>query len=996
MRIHRVDLTGFGPYRDTESVNFEEFADDGVFLITGRTGAGKSSLLDAITFALFGSIPRYDAQPGTKVRSDHLGPLDPCEVSVEFTVGHQRYRVRRTPEWQRPKQRGEGTTKQAATAELAELVGDQWQVTESQVRNVGLAISEILRLSGPQFLQVILLAQGQFQEFLVADSTTRRDLLRSLFRTQRFTDYSQALDDRARALGSALAGSAEATATHLGAIARTAQVDIPEEVDRARGTGAQAWVEAIIDDHAAIDTQARQRVAEAKSALDAAREELSRVTALADRQRRRAAAAELQHRLQERQEDVDALAARAAAASRAEIVAPVARAARAAEERLEAARAGRADAETAYRDALGPLPEPADGESVDAPLGALERIAALAEQRLGHLAELAATERRLPVLTQDLERATQELTAFDNQISHTTTRRTTARESLDALAAPLAEHQLRAEAHAEADTAVQEARRRLAAGQAAEATAAELDRAKHIQLEAGRTRTAATAEQDALRARQLAGYAATLAADLTDGVTCPVCGATDHPAPAAPAADHVTEADLRRADADVERADLASRAADAQVERLTTQLAGELQASGGTPVEELATAVTAAQEELAEVVAARTEVRRIRARQEELRMQIQELTERLDGAAAGREALVAARSAAQTALRSATEVVIEGRGDYPSIAAQVEAQQSERDLARDLCRNIEEAARAHTTAAESLRSLQVALAEQEFADLTVFQEACVPRADRAAWEQQVAAHTTAMATAAHTLAEPELQDLPAEPVDRSAATEAHRIAEAAHTDAVATASGLAEVLKSIRSTFAELQRVLTAAAVARADFETVDALAQAVRGVGPNELRMPLETFVLAAELEEIVDAANQRLGTMTGQRYRFAHSDALAARNKQSGLDLTVLDAHTGQSRSPQSLSGGEKFQASLALALGLAEVVTQRAGGIRLDTLFIDEGFGSLDSETLETTMATLDSLREGGRTIGLISHVEAMKESIPAKVYVDIAPGGWSTIR
>ncbi|WP_425545798.1 SbcC/MukB-like Walker B domain-containing protein [Aeromicrobium alkaliterrae] len=133
----------------------------------------------------------------------------------------------------------------------------------------------------------------------------------------------------------------------------------------------------------------------------------------------------------------------------------------------------------------------------------------------------------------------------------------------------------------------------------------------------------------------------------------------------------------------------------------------------------------------------------------------------------------------------------------------------------------------------------------------------------------------------------------------------------------------------------------------------------------------------------------------MTHGRYQLLHSDDAGSRGT-SGLELTVLDAHTGDSRSPSSLSGGEKFQASLALALGLAEVVTSRAGGLRLDTLFIDEGFGSLDAETLETTMETLDSLREGGRTIGLISHVEAMRESIPAQVQIDVTDGGWSTIR
>jgi exonuclease SbcC len=159
---------------------------------------------------------------------------------------------------------------------------------------------------------------------------------------------------------------------------------------------------------------------------------------------------------------------------------------------------------------------------------------------------------------------------------------------------------------------------------------------------------------------------------------------------------------------------------------------------------------------------------------------------------------------------------------------------------------------------------------------------------------------------------------------------------------------------------------------------------------------MTLESFVLAAELEEIVEAANLRLDDMSGGRYRLQHTDARAARNAASGLGLEIMDAHTGYARSAQSLSGGETFLASLALALGLAEVVTARAGGVTLDTLFIDEGFGSLDDDTLELAMRTLDELRQGGRTVGLISHVAAMKEQLPAQLIVESTPQGPSVIR
>jgi exonuclease SbcC len=182
----------------------------------------------------------------------------------------------------------------------------------------------------------------------------------------------------------------------------------------------------------------------------------------------------------------------------------------------------------------------------------------------------------------------------------------------------------------------------------------------------------------------------------------------------------------------------------------------------------------------------------------------------------------------------------------------------------------------------------------------------------------------------------------------------------------------------------------------RAQLEVVGPLADVVRGGGSNALRMRLESYVLAARLEQIVAAANVRLSAMTDGRFTLQHDDGVAYRGARSGLGLEVLDEHTGRPRPVASLSGGETFLASLALALGLAEVVSAEAGGVRLDTLFVDEGFGSLDRRTLDTAMETLDSLRAGGRTVGLISHVEAMQEDIPAGLHVERLPDGSSAVR
>ncbi len=274
-------------------------------------------------------------------------------------------------------------------------------------------------------------------------------------------------------------------------------------------------------------------------------------------------------------------------------------------------------------------------------------------------------------------------------------------------------------------------------------------------------------------------------------------------------------------------------------------------------------------------------------------------------------------------------------------------------------------------------------------------EALRPPAVQAELDERVTTHAVQREKERALLFDLELRTLPEEPIDlapiEQAALDARAAWTAAVDEATRTAGDAARLAGLIDAAKDEHARTAEDAAA----FEVLQALADTIAGRGANTRKMTLETFVLAAELEEIVDAANRRLHDMSEGRYRLQHSDALAARGAASGLGIVVADAFTGQTRPPQSLSGGETFLTSLALALGLAEVVTARAGGIRLDTLFIDEGFGSLDGDTLDVAMRTLDELRQGGRTVGVISHVEAMQEQIPAQLTVRALPNGPSVI-
>lgn len=999
MRIHRVDLTGFGPYKDTESVDLDEFIDDGVFLITGRTGAGKSCILDAITFALFGSIPRYGGtgtSPGERVRSDHIGPDDPCEVSVEFTVDGQRYKVTRSPEYMRPKRRGDGLTLQKSTAEFARRGADGWEVIESQVRNVGIAVSDVVGLSAPQFLQVILLAQGQFQEFLVADSDSRRTLLRSLFHTGRFDDYAERLHEMASALRTELQGSTSTIAAHLHTVARICQGEVPDTVDAETGSGVEEWIEPLLAEHAATVQRSAAVAAEAKKALTTAQRALTTAQTTAERQHRLSKAQRQHAELDAEAAEIAELRTRVAAGRRAAEVHPYLTHADAARARAATTSARRAESLAAYLAGAGELPAAQEDESNDAPVAALTDAVESIDQLLGSLAGHVTTEQNLPGLAAAVKQADADLEAFDVEAEDLRAKRETLRDRLTEFATTIATLEDEAAPKAELDAAVADASRRLQQSTRADATEQQVVTALAASTQAGHTVSAASDARNALRVRQLSEYAATLAVDLTPGHACPVCGSTEHPAPSEPSDDHVTDNDLAAAEERYEAALAGSREADETHARLAEQLRTAREAAGGLSTEELTEQVNALGNQAKAAADAESNLKKARGLQTTATEQVASLTEQIEKFGPRRENLIAQQRTSRHALDTAQKQLSAARGEYPTVAARIEQETTRRHLTRSLVRAIEDDHRAIEAVTETARDLDEALRRTEFETAADATAARLAPGDLRAWEQRVAAHDAGRTAVSTVLEDPDLQDLPDEPVDLAAPQTAFDEADVASTEAVAAQSRAQAAADSLTDTATTIRNSLSSAAEVRARFQLVHGLAQTARGLGSNELRMSLETFVLAAELEEIVASANVRLSVMTSGRYSFAHSDALAARNRQSGLDLTVTDAHTGDARTPLSLSGGEKFQASLALALGLAEVVTSRSGGVRLDTLFIDEGFGSLDAETLETTMVTLDSLREGGRTIGVISHVEAMKESIPAKVFVDIAPGGWSTIR
>ncbi|WCD93007.1 AAA family ATPase [Microbacterium sp. nov. GSS16] len=1009
MQLHRLEIEGFGPFRERQSIDFDAFADDGIFLIAGRTGAGKSSILDAVCFGLYGGVPRYEKGGERRLRSDHCEPDDITEVVVEFSTVAGRYRVARSPEYQRPAKRGGGLTKQAAAVSLEELTDAGWVGIASRAVDVANELNEILQLTQEQFLQVILLAQNRFADFLLADSRERQALLRRLFGTERFADYQARFDEHRREAESALGGSRASVDARLDEAERiVADAELwgddaaasPETTDariehlrlaiaradyRVERLGAErdAAEKALASADAALTTLKEQRQAQSErerarsalAALDAQADEIADATTRRDR-------------------------ARAAAALRPLIVAAtrasVARAAAAQTEQRAVAAADplRTDQEAVAQKATRPdaAAHRAKPDRIRAveyrelasertrECGAWQQAAELEAGAARRAADLMAAQTAATAATDALAALEAERDALPAEIDALTTERDAARRDGDQLGSATQAVALAEKQHAGAVDA-----ERLRAAVAAAAS---------TESDASDAHTRAQGELAQLRRRRLDGYAGELATALVDGEPCAVCGSTAHPAPAAHA-DPVSADDIAAAEVARDAATTAERAASRALAERTAELAAAVERSGGLGVDD-------ASAQLAQALAARDAAAAAAAR-------AGQLSDRLDGLqrsladlerrrTAASEALAACRtelSLAEQRSADADAAIERARGDHDTVADRLAEAREQIALATAAA----DAIQAHADAAEHERAAVAELAEaleaSVFDDATEAEQAMLGASELSALDERITAYAVDVTKERALLLDLEMRMLPDEPIDLAAAEQEALRARAAWQDAVDADSQARSVQRGLTATVDSAAHAHEASAEQAAEFEVIRGLADALAGRSGNTHKMNLETFVLAAELEEIVAAANLRLQDMSDGRYQLRHSDALAARGAASGLGIVVFDAFTGQTRPAKSLSGGETFLSSLALALGLAEVVTARAGGIRLDTLFIDEGFGSLDADTLETAMRTLDELRQGGRTVGVISHVEAMQEQIPAQLSVRTLPDGHSVI-
>jgi exonuclease SbcC len=911
MRLHRLVLQGIGPFKDRQEVDFDRLSESSLFLIDGKTGSGKSTIIDCITYALFNTMAGSSAvSDSDRMRSDACLADDDSFVELTFSVDARTYVVTRSPEYQVPKQRGEGTTKKAAAASVIITNADGEQVpAPTKSNDIVARIETDLGMTADQFRRLVVLPQGEFAQLLTANSSDRQRDLEPLISDPLYRSIQAELKNRADA-----AQARRASADDAVRVAATKVIGDLEGLESADREG--------IDETLFLDERAED--ATRIAAMHAGIEHVHTLRAEANR------IAQEQSTLAARDRQT---------AKTAQEVVQIA-------ESLIEARAGVVDAEQSVSPedrALNTAELTAQIEAIGTSRGRLEVLVRW---------EAAAAEREAAQKLLDDERSgcAAEATAL-NLLEADAPKARTGLEAQLVLAQEAAAQLPLLQQHTEQAAAwLTAATARDAAATTCATAKTALGNAQDAEIkEQQEVRDALTQAND-LRRQQRDQMAALLASQLAAGEACPVCGATDHPAVASlPDQTLISDDVIAEADALVTvRDQLLSKAKKAV-------------ASAGADVTAADVKHAKALGELGEH--ADLSVTEFRTRAEDAAQALSDgqlLASTLDALGTRLAALAAEAEARRTRLAEIDSELAANRSKVQAAAAE-----ASRMLA-DIAAVVGAGSRA-TDADAHLRDRHRVLDVLRAARIRL---------------HELAAGNSAAADA----------DLPAARAQADqldvVATESERLAKEL-ADRAATLSSRHDSLSAHVQEFGDQ---LEASADVRAQTATDIRLGALATGKTGNIRSTDLATYALQRKFSAVLAAASERLLRMTG-RYEF-ELNADKSRGL-AGLGIAVFDSRHGSARDPKTLSGGEKFQASLALALGLAEVVQAEVGAAKLEMLFVDEGFGSLDADTLSVVIEQLEKLQDTGRIVGVISHVAEMKSAITDKIEVISNGDGTSRI-
>lgn len=1030
MKPHTLVMSAFGPYAGKTTIDFDRFGGKGLFLVTGDTGAGKTSIFNAITYALYGET--NDGRDRT-VRSDFADGDTETFVELDFTHSGVDYHVRRSPTQLRRKQRGEGYTEKKADAELTWKGG---AVTKD--KEVTRKIVEIIGLDIEQWKQVSMLAQGEFRKLLVSKTADRTEIFRKIFPTE-----------DARMLQESLAAMAKASRDEYdkaasGVVDAMGSADIPDDspyrADFEKMNGAAYGDEmlTLLSLQAGLDEGALNELSEKEAEADAGIEKLNRdleaaQTLNANIKKLEAARTE-EGELASRRESIDTderrLAAINSAVSTLKVpfseVSTARRTLKAAEASRKSAGQALEAAERNHESCSSTLKDAGTKEPLAKELD--DKVAALNSNRAAY-SILDETAKQLEEARYRLKNVNDEIETLTKERDEVVSEKEAAREYLNAHENVEVEIVETKRIFDESENTIRSGRDLLSSLDDVEKRERDLE-AKRTEF--GKAEAKLNSEKKSLADAESAFYraqAGLLAEKLEDGEPCPVCGSRNHPCRATRSEDAPDKDALDTLKADVEERNatvsaLASEVqgsdADIRARRsaideragllglgpngdLRSQLEG-LVASAKDSKKASAAKVGNLEPVKKKVDALRTklnselderdkDVSSRLADAEKRRGDVSKDVERLQGALDAHRAGLKYES-----LQKLDEEIAGATAESKRIRDLIkETQDASNKAVADLsaAKSKVEAADGRVTEATADLSqkgsdlaaeLEKLGLSEEDARMLIDEEGAAPELEARirAYKDKVTANSTLIATLEEAVGGRETAD------DGSIGEAIARSRE--ERDAVRERKNAVGRRKERNSdTASKLRRSLDN--LKRLDEESGELIALADAASGKSELRQTFETFVQAQYFAVVLKSANVRFRQMTDGRYEMVIRREGTDNRSKSGLDIDILDRYTGRTRPSETLSGGESFQAALSLALGLSDAVQRMNGGVRIDTLFVDEGFGSLDQEALKQAIAVLLKLSEGDSLVGIISHVEALKTQIDRKIVVKNSQSGSS---
>ena len=999
-----LTMQAFGPFAGSETIDFTALGKSPLFLINGPTGAGKSSILDAICFALYGQTTGNDRDAG-QMRCDQAAATLLTEVSLDFRLRDSAYRVRRVPQQERPKAAGEGTTTQSAEAQLWRLTpeGDEDEcLVARKVTDANSQLHALIGLDANQFRQVMVLPQGKFRELLLAESKDREKIFSQLFQTQIF----QRIEERLRTQANQIERAVNDHRQHISGILAGGEL----ESEAALAQEVEALTPQV--------GQARQRFETAQQQRRSAEQRRDEAQALQRQFEARDSLAAEKARHLEQQAQITAFQSRLTQSDHAQALRPYRAALVQAQQALTTAQEQRqADAalttQRTNTEQAKRTFETARQRQTELP-ALRERHRQLGEfiHKSQQLSELEARWQAAQTAWQQadgiLKRDEAQLDGIRQQgeaLSVTLEQLQTESQQLASAPAELSRHESLLAQRQELEALMRQ-RRELVAQQQ-QATAALQGR----RSEAEQAKRHATEQE--MRWHQ--GQAALLALTLEEDAPCPVCGSLEHPSPAVQHADIVTQAQVEEARSAQEQTRHALQTAERQEQQLAQQLSYNAEQAqrlshllgewASQPPFELQQACEQLRRQVARRQHVEGEINRQNAARDERRRDWGTLDKQLK---AQRPAVEKAKEEAlrlesqrdqlsqslpedarnplamRQTLTELDNQIAELEQAWERAQQVLSTSETQQARAEEQLRGAnQQLARSQQALEQAQAEWQIALQASSFDSEAAFQAAQLEDSQRQDLARQVEAYQRRLAELDGALHNYHAQLAEKTPPDLAALatlTEAAQAEEHTQLEAWRTLDGRLNTLQGIR-------QKLTAARAAQAELEAQyrvwGTLSEVANGRTGN--RISLQRFVLGVLLDDVLIQASERLVRMSRGRYQLVRREDPSKGNKASGLELDVADTYTGKSRSVATLSGGESFMAALALALGLSDVVQAYAGGIQLDTLFIDEGFGSLDQDALDQAIAMLSELQMGGRMIGIISHVSELKEQMPVRVEV-----------